>query len=171
LSACAYAMLAAHIGRPDLAYPYFMKTATVDLTGASRQFVGDLYIGGTHPAANGGAWMTVAFGFAGLSVKGEMICLSPNLPSHWSSLVFRFQRKGQSFFVRITNDDIWVSSDIDNSQDACFEFADCGTARCGPGQSVQRKRDELPNAVDIAPEHLQTKEKSESPEHSLHSFA
>ena len=171
LSACAYAMLAAHIGRPDLAYPYFMKTATVDLTGASKQFVGDQYIGGTHPAANGGAWMTVVFGFAGLSVKGEKICLSPNLPSHWNSLAFRYQWKGQSFSVRITNDDIRVSSDIENLQDACFEFAGCVTFKCSPGQSAQWKRDELPDAADIAPEHLQPKEKSEPPEHSLHSFA
>ncbi len=171
LSACAYAMLAAHIGRPDLAYSYFMKTATVDLTGASKQFVGDQYIGGTHPAANGGALMTVVFGFAGLSVKGEKICLSPNLPSHWNSLAFRFQWKGQAFSVRITNGDIQVSSDIENLQDACFEFADCATFKCSPGQSAHWKRNELPDTADIAPEHLQPKEKSEPSEHSLHSFA
>lgn len=171
LSACTYSMLASHIGRTGQAYVYFMKTATVDLTGASRQFVGDLYIGGTHPAANGGAWMAVIFGFAGLTLKGEKICLSPHLPSHWNSLAFRFQWKGQSFSVRITADDVRVSSNIENLQEACLEFADCGTARCAPGQSVQWKRDELPDAADIAPELLQTKERCEPPEHSLHSFA
>jgi len=171
LSACAYAMLAAHTGSPDLAYPYFMKTATVDLTGASKQFVGDQYIGGTHPAANGGAWMTVLFGFAGLTLKGEKICLSPNLPSHWNFLVFRFQWKGQSFSTRITADDVWVTSEICNSQDVWFEIADFGTTKCGPGQSVQWKRNGVPATVGCGPDTLQTKEQRETPEHSLHSFA
>lgn len=53
LSSCIYALVAADIGIPDWAYPYFMRTATIDLTGDSKQYVGDLYIGGTHPAANG----------------------------------------------------------------------------------------------------------------------
>ncbi|KAI7257470.1 hypothetical protein KC345_g10781, partial [Hortaea werneckii] len=64
LSPCIYALVAADIGSPDWGYPYFMRTATVDLTGESKQYVGDLYIGGTHPAANGGAWMAAVLGFA-----------------------------------------------------------------------------------------------------------
>ena len=57
LSACSYSLIAAQIGKVDWAYRYFLKTATIDLTGEGKQYVGTLYIGGTHPAANGGAWM------------------------------------------------------------------------------------------------------------------
>lgn len=78
LSPCIYALVAADIGSPDWGYPYFMRTATVDLTGESKQYVGDLYIGGTHPAANGGAWMAAVLGFAGLDYDGGL-CTSIHL--------------------------------------------------------------------------------------------
>jgi len=62
LSACSYSLIAAQIGKVDWAYQYFMKTATIDLTGEGKEYVGTLYIGGTHPAANGGAWMSAVLG-------------------------------------------------------------------------------------------------------------
>ncbi len=101
LSACAYAMVAANIGKPDWAYTYFMKTATVDLTGKSKQFVGDLYIGGTHPAANGGAWMSAVFGFAGLQVNESGVHVKPNLPSIWKGFKFNMLYRGWSLAIEI----------------------------------------------------------------------
>ena len=86
LSACAYAITAARLGKTDLAYRYFLKTATIDLTGESKQYVGDLYIGGTHPAANGGAWMTVVSGFLGLTRQGRRLSLAPRLPGGWTGV-------------------------------------------------------------------------------------
>ncbi|WP_245863962.1 glycoside hydrolase family 65 protein [Paenibacillus donghaensis] len=47
LSPCIYALVAADIGSPDWGYPYFMRTATVDLTGESKQYVGD-FISAAH---------------------------------------------------------------------------------------------------------------------------
>lgn len=104
LSACAYAMVAARIGRPDWAYDYFMKTATVDLTGKSKQFVGTLYIGGTHPAANGGAWMSAVFGFAGLRADKNGLSAHPRLPSRWNGMEFRVEWRGQAHRVSITHE-------------------------------------------------------------------
>lgn len=101
LSACAYAMVAAHIGKPDWAYDYFMKTATVDLTGKSKQYVGTLYIGGTHPAANGGAWLSAIFGFAGLTFDENGPCLNPSLPKHWKHMAFRVQWRGRRYMIEI----------------------------------------------------------------------
>jgi beta-phosphoglucomutase len=109
LSACAYAMVAARIGRPDWAYNYFMKTATVDLTGNSKQFVGNLYIGGTHPAANGGAWMSAVFGFAGLQAGANGITLNPHLPSHWRGMKFSVMWQGKRYDVKVTQDEMFVS--------------------------------------------------------------
>jgi trehalose/maltose hydrolase-like predicted phosphorylase len=105
LSACAYAMVAARIGRPDWAYDYFMKTATVDLTGKSKQFVGDLYIGGTHPAANGGAWLSAVLGFAGLRADGGQLSARPSLPSHWTGMEFPIVWRGRRHRVSITRDE------------------------------------------------------------------
>ena len=102
LSACMYAMVAAEIGKPDWAYDYFMKTATVDLTGKSKQYIGPQYIGGTHPAANGGAWMSAVFGFAGLRADENGITLNPSLPSHWKNMEFPIEWRGQRYRIFVS---------------------------------------------------------------------
>ncbi|WPJ94900.1 glycosyl hydrolase family 65 protein [Coraliomargarita algicola] len=108
LSACAYAMVAAEIGKADWAYDYFMKTATVDLTGKSKLYVGTLYIGGTHPAANGGAWLSAVYGFAGLRVEGDRITCKSQLPSKWKSLRFHVQWQGARYELKVTHDDVEI---------------------------------------------------------------
>ena len=102
LSACAYAIVAAEIGNIEWAYKYFMKTASVDLTGDTKQYVGSLYIGGTHPAANGGAWNTAIFGFAGVSFTNDTLDISPRLPKDWDSLSFKLNWKGDKLDIKIT---------------------------------------------------------------------
>lgn len=109
LSACAYAIVAAQIGYTDWAYKYFMKTATVDLTGDTKQYIGSLYIGGTHPAANGGAWNTVIFGFAGVSYTDKVLDISPRLPQNWKSLEFKLNWQGEQLSVKASNNGVKVS--------------------------------------------------------------
>ena len=96
LSACSYSLIASQIGKVDWAYKYFMKTATIDLTGDGKEYVGTLYIGGTHPAGNGGAWMSAVFGLCGIHLSEEGISVDPHLPAHWKeihlSLLFRGQK-------------------------------------------------------------------------------
>lgn len=111
LSACAYAIVAANIGNIEWAYKYFMKTATVDLTGDTRQYLGTLYIGGTHPAANGGSWSTAIFGFAGVSYDDDTIDISPHLPRKWKSLSFKLLWKGKKLNVHIENGGVSVKCD------------------------------------------------------------
>lgn len=88
LSACAYSIAASAMGKTEEAYRYFMKTATIDITGLSKQYVGDLYIGGTHPAANGGAWLAVVRGMCGVQVRGAAIHINPSLPKQFKSVSF-----------------------------------------------------------------------------------
>ncbi len=102
LSACAYAIVAAEIGDTDWAYKYFMKTASVDLTGNTKQYLGSLYIGGTHPAANGGAWNTAIFGFAGVSFTNDVLDISPRLPKNWKKLSFKLNWKGEALTITIS---------------------------------------------------------------------
>jgi nigerose phosphorylase len=96
LSACSYSLIASQIEKVDWAYKYFMKTATIDLTGEGKEYVGTLYIGGTHPAGNGGAWMSAVFGLCGIHVSEQGLSVNPHLPAHWEqvklSLLFRGQR-------------------------------------------------------------------------------
>ena len=119
LSACAYAIVAAEIGYTDWAYKYFMKTASVDLTGDTKQYLGSLYIGGTHPAANGGAWNTVIFGFAGVSFTNDTLDISPRLPKNWNGLSFKLNWKGDKLDIRVTENRIEISG-MTNSKVTVF---------------------------------------------------
>ncbi len=115
LSACAYAIVAAEIGNTDWAYKYFMKTASVDLTGNTKQYLGSLYIGGTHPAANGGAWNTAIFGFAGVSFTNDTLDISPRLPKNWESLSFKLNWQGETLNIKATANGAEISG-IKNSK-------------------------------------------------------
>lgn len=109
LSACMYAMVACRFNAPDKAYPFFMKSATTEIRGGGKQWAGLVYIGGTHPAASGGAWKNLIQGFAGLKVKHDEPVFTPNLPSHWKKLKFRIKHKGNVFNVIIEGGKITYS--------------------------------------------------------------
>ncbi|WP_245987331.1 glycosyl hydrolase family 65 protein [Cohnella lupini] len=122
LSSCIYALVASDIGYADWAYEYFMRTATIDLTGESKQYVGTLYIGGTHPAANGGAWMAAILGFAGLHLDQGVVNLNPSLPGRWSSMSFAVQVRGQSFRISVSGTETSILSNAGNSSAQAFRI-------------------------------------------------
>lgn len=104
LSAGMYAMLGCKIGEPDRAYPFFMKSAMADLSGGGKEWAGLVYIGGTHPAAAGAAYMTAVEGFAGVCVEnGKLIC-HPHLPQSFKGMVFHVFYQGQEYEVRVKGD-------------------------------------------------------------------
>lgn len=133
LSPCIYALVAADIGLPDWGYPYFMRTATVDLTGESKQYVGDLYIGGTHPAANGGAWMAAVLGFAGLQFDGVTAVMNPALPKAWKAVELPVVLRGGSFRLQISREEITVTAAPDNSEAVAFAGFGGEPELCRPG--------------------------------------
>ncbi len=104
LSACMYALTACRIGRPELAWKHFVNTASIDLKGGGKQWAGEIYIGGTHPAANGGAWMIAVLGFAGLTVSDGRLGFNPHLPEQISKLVFPIEFRGKRLQVTVTHD-------------------------------------------------------------------
>jgi trehalose/maltose hydrolase-like predicted phosphorylase len=110
LSACSYAIIAAQIGKVDAAYKYFMTTATIDLTGDSKQYVGPLYIGGTHPAANGGAWMAVVLGFCGIHWSGPSLTIDPHLPALWSEVKVPLTIHGQSLQLTVSKHEVTIQA-------------------------------------------------------------
>jgi len=104
LSACMYALTACRFGRQDLAWDHFIKTASIDLTGGGKHWAGKIYIGGTHPAANGGAWLIAVLGFAGLSVINGVIKLNPRLPQQIESLSFPIITDNKRQKITVTHD-------------------------------------------------------------------
>lgn len=104
LSACMYGMLACKTGYIDEAYDFYEKTSLIDITGKSKQWAGLIYIGGTHPAAQGGSWMMVVYGFCGFSIKAQKIEVKPNLPPTWKKVSFTVTVGKEKFKVNVTKD-------------------------------------------------------------------
>jgi trehalose/maltose hydrolase-like predicted phosphorylase len=108
LSSCMYALLFCDTGDSDSAYPFFIKSAEIDITGKSKHFAGLVYIGGTHPAANGGAWMTAIHGFCGFSVENGEIKIIPRLPEQWKKVTFSVILHGVEHEVIVTKDNYTI---------------------------------------------------------------
>lgn len=104
LSACMYALLSCRCGDPDSAYPFFLKSAKADWDGGGKQWAGLVYIGGTHPAAAGGAWKVLAQGFAGLEVTDHGITVKACLPAQWQRVAFRFCARGKWYRAELSKD-------------------------------------------------------------------
>jgi trehalose/maltose hydrolase-like predicted phosphorylase len=104
LSACMYALLACRTGDSEKAYPYFIKSAEIDITGNSKHFAGLVYIGGTHPAASGGAWMTAVEGFCGFTLEDGEIRIRPRLPRGWKKVIFTLVRQDTRYEVTVTRE-------------------------------------------------------------------
>lgn len=104
LSACMYAILACKCGMPDKAYPLFMKSATADMTGLGKEWAGLIYIGGTHPASSGGAYMTAIEGFAGVHQEDGVLKAKAVLPANWKRLVCKVFYRGDLYRIEVTQD-------------------------------------------------------------------
>ena len=89
LSRCSYALTACRTGNSAGAYADFLSSAEIDLNGGGKQWAGEVYIGGTHPAASGGAWLTAVTGFGGLSFEGSVPKVSPRLPENIKGMRFK----------------------------------------------------------------------------------
>jgi nigerose phosphorylase len=135
LSACAYAMVAADIGKLDWAYNYFLKTAKIDLEAKYKVFVGTIFMGGSHPAANGGAWMTAVLGFGGVRAGDRSVFVNPRLYKKWKCLEFKICYKGDRFNLKITKDEVAIIADLSNKCKRTFIVSGKPT-HCSPGKSI-----------------------------------
>ncbi|SHO51257.1 glycosyl hydrolase family 65 protein [Anaerocolumna xylanovorans] len=108
LSACMYSMLACKCDMAEKAYPFFIKSAKADLVDGGKQWAGLIYIGGTHPAASGGAYMTAVEGFGGLHIENGTLKAESKLPDGWSKLSFKVYYLGELHQVTITKEEARV---------------------------------------------------------------
>ncbi len=104
LSACMYSLLSCYIKKADEAYPLFMKSASADLKTGGKEWAGLIYIGGTHPASEGGAWIVAVKGFAGISIEDGKLTCNPALPKKWKSMKFKLVFKNKLYSVSVTHD-------------------------------------------------------------------
>ncbi len=109
LSACMYSLLACRFHEPSKAYPFFLKSAESDLKGGGKQWAGLVYIGGTHPAAEGGAWMVLAKGFAGLEVEDGAISGRACLPEEIDQISFHVIVRGKEHRITVTKENVSIT--------------------------------------------------------------
>ncbi len=109
LSACMYSLLACMTGNSDVAYPLFMKSAAEDLRPGGKQWLGLIYIGGTHPAAAGGAWIVAVKGFAGISEQNGRLVCRPRLPEKWEGMSFKLMYANKIYNITITADNVSIT--------------------------------------------------------------
>jgi nigerose phosphorylase len=138
LSACAYAMVATEFGNLDFAYKYFLKTAKIDLEAKYKVYVGTIFVGGSHPAANGGAWMTAVFGFGGVQADERRLAINPRLCEKWQGLQFNLAYRGDRFRITITPQAVIIDADTNNRRAHAILVAGRST-KCRPGSSVTVK--------------------------------
>ncbi len=102
LSSSMYSLLASEIGESDYSYSMFRKSASIDLYGPQKLFAGGIYIGGSHPASAGGAYLSAVYGFAGLHIDGGgKASFSPHLPAQIASLCFKIKLRGKKYLISI----------------------------------------------------------------------
>ncbi|MFH0992924.1 MAG: glycoside hydrolase family 65 protein, partial [bacterium] len=102
LSASMYALVASDIGQTEYSYPLFLKSAMIDILGEGKTFAGGIYIGGTHPAASGGAYLTAVYGFSGLKHDADGLRLDARLPKAISGMSFKCRIGAKIANVEVT---------------------------------------------------------------------
>jgi len=131
-------MVATEFGNLDFAYNYFLKTAKIDLEAKYKVYVGSVFMGGSHPAANGGAWMTAVLGFGGVQADEKRIAINPRLCRKWKRLQFHLAYKGDDFRMKITKTSVTVASARSNSRVRTF-LVSGRPVKCRPGSLVTVK--------------------------------
>ena len=99
LSSSMHSILASKLGYLDKAYEMFISSALIDIKGAKKQWAGGIYIGGTHPASNGGAYMSVVYGFLGMKINEEGLIFNPHLPKQIKEIKLVYKYKGKQYLL------------------------------------------------------------------------
>jgi trehalose/maltose hydrolase-like predicted phosphorylase len=95
LSPAISASLLARAGQPERALALFRLASRLDLDDTTSTTAG-----GLHMATLGGLWQALAYGFLGLRVEADELCVSPCLPAQWDALGLTFWFRGVPVKVR-----------------------------------------------------------------------
>lgn len=117
LSHSTHALLSSEFKDCVRAYLFFLFAAQVDLKNLHNNTDG-----GMHMANVGGVWQAAIFGFAGISVKDDMIAINPRLPGNWSSIKFKLFWRGSALDIKVSNNMVEVSYPSQGSRKKSLEI-------------------------------------------------
>ncbi len=101
LSSSMYSLLATQIGESEYAYSMYRKSASIDLYGEQKLYAGGIYIGGSHPASEGGAYLSLVYGFSGFTIEGDHFALHPHLPQQIKGMEYSLLFHGKRYKITI----------------------------------------------------------------------
>jgi len=108
-STSMYAILASEAGNIDYVMETLRKTASVDLSGESKMYAGGTFVGGTHPASNGGAYMTAVYGLCGLRHLRGILSGKSRLPENVEEMRFKCMETGKIANIVVRQSGVRIS--------------------------------------------------------------
>lgn len=101
LSRSIFSILASRTGQTEKGYSYFMDTVLMDLTDLQGN-VKD----GVHAANMGGSWLSMIYGFAGLTYLEDKIVVQNHLPEEIKEFEFKLKIAGNLLAFHISKEGI-----------------------------------------------------------------
>jgi trehalose/maltose hydrolase-like predicted phosphorylase len=99
LSPPVHSLVAARLGRTEVAERYFQETAAIDLSDSMGNSAAGLHMG-----ALGGLWQAAVFGFGGVKLEEDGLRFTPHLPDNWQQLRFPLRWRGRGLSVTISRE-------------------------------------------------------------------
>jgi trehalose/maltose hydrolase-like predicted phosphorylase len=99
LSPPIYCLVAARLGRIEVAERYFQETAAIDLNDSMGNSAAGLHMG-----ALGGLSQAAVFGFGGLRFRQDGLAFTPHLPEGWHRLHFPLRWRSRRLTVDISRE-------------------------------------------------------------------
>ena len=99
LSPAIHSIIAAEIGKEDMAYEYAKYGSRLDLDDYNRNVHQ-----GLHITSMSAAWMNIVYGFGGMRTDSELVSFAPSIPSEWNSYKFKILLHGKILNVLVTKE-------------------------------------------------------------------
>lgn len=112
LSPASHAILAARLGKLDLAYAYLLHSARLDLDDRYHDTAD-----GCHVTSMAGTWLAMTYGLAGFRVREGLPSFDPVIPRHWNGYRMQFQFREWSLRVEVKQGTIRVKNGADQPLD------------------------------------------------------
>jgi len=116
LSPCVHSILAARLGRSEKAYEMYLRTSRLDLDDYNHEVHE-----GLHITSMGGTWMSVVYGFGGMSIREGLLNFDPLLPAQWEALVFKILYRGRILQIGIKKNRVSIENLKGEGLDLCLK--------------------------------------------------
>jgi len=101
LSPSVHSILAAQLGREDLAFEFFKFATRMDLDNYNRNTSE-----GVHTTSIAGSWLNIVYGFGGLRSDGNQLRLNPTIPKSWKSYSFNLSYCNIIIYITVLQDEV-----------------------------------------------------------------